>query len=158
MGIGEWYKRLRHSRGFGVHSPFAYRMVREVLAAPRGCAYYAESALDRRDLRRLYRILVELHPCEVIIYAPSEREKILRAVVLEALPRGGAGAPLVVIDGFDAEPSIPAGASVLTDAPAAPALERHVATTPFGHLYRNPRRALFVALQHLPSQIFEVRF
>ena len=26
-----WFQRLRHGRGFGVHSPWAYRFIREVL-------------------------------------------------------------------------------------------------------------------------------
>lgn len=36
------YKRWRHSRGFGVHSPFAYALVRNALHPSAGYAYYAE--------------------------------------------------------------------------------------------------------------------
>lgn len=42
MGIGRWYKRWRHGRGFGVHSPLAYALVSEVLSKQRGYAYRAE--------------------------------------------------------------------------------------------------------------------
>lgn len=36
------YKRWRHSRGFGVHSPFAYALVREGLRLSHGYAFYAD--------------------------------------------------------------------------------------------------------------------
>lgn len=42
MGFGRWYKRWRHGRGFGVHSPLAYALVCEVLRKQRGYAYRAE--------------------------------------------------------------------------------------------------------------------
>lgn len=42
MGLGRWYKRWRHGRGFGVHSPLAYALVSEVLRKQRGYAYRAE--------------------------------------------------------------------------------------------------------------------
>ncbi len=42
MGFGRWYKRWRHGRGFGVHSPLAYALVSEVLRKQRGYAYQAE--------------------------------------------------------------------------------------------------------------------
>lgn len=58
------YKRWRHTRGFGVHSPFAYRMVKEVVSPPRGYAYYAEfrPRMDRRE-RVFYRLGVFLSDC-----------------------------------------------------------------------------------------------
>ncbi len=42
MGFGRWYKRWRHGRGFGVHSPLAYALVSEVLRKQHGYAYRAE--------------------------------------------------------------------------------------------------------------------
>lgn len=56
--IGKAYKRWRHTRGYGVHSPFAYQMVTEVINGRRGYAYYGEEALENklkgydRNLRR----------------------------------------------------------------------------------------------------------
>ena len=39
------YKRWRHTKGYGVHSPFAYRLVTDVLR-PGQYAYYAYNAID----------------------------------------------------------------------------------------------------------------
>ena len=41
-GLIDTYRAWRHSRGFGVHSPFAYRLIRDALRPPRGYAYYAD--------------------------------------------------------------------------------------------------------------------
>ncbi|MDE6410135.1 MAG: hypothetical protein K2K81_07845 [Muribaculaceae bacterium] len=41
-----FYKRLRHTYGFGVHSPFAYRMVKDVVRPGRGYAWYGYEDID----------------------------------------------------------------------------------------------------------------
>lgn len=62
----------RHSRGFGVHSPWAYTIVREVLPG-RGAAYYAYSDIDRvfgrdaRLARKVFRLLVHFNPAGVAV-------------------------------------------------------------------------------------------
>lgn len=69
--IAEAYKRWRHGRGFGVHSPFAYFMVKEVVRPARGYDYYGYKDIDeawlnmqnsehRRSMRRQARILLRL--------------------------------------------------------------------------------------------------
>lgn len=40
--ILERYRRWRHRRGYGVHSPYAYTLIREALFPARGYAYYAD--------------------------------------------------------------------------------------------------------------------
>lgn len=45
--ISEAYKRWRHSRGYGVHSPFAYSLVKGVVRPGRGYAWYGYSRTDR---------------------------------------------------------------------------------------------------------------
>lgn len=67
-------KRFFSSKGFGVHSPFAFRFIREVLFQP--YSYYAYAELDKtmpdsprtvgKDLKRLYRIILHCSPREVI--------------------------------------------------------------------------------------------
>lgn len=44
MNLKKRYCRWRHRRGFGIHSPFAYRLIREALYPSRGYAYYHEMA------------------------------------------------------------------------------------------------------------------
>lgn len=74
--IAEGYKRWRHTRGYGVHSPFAYRLVTHVVRPAKHYGYYAEERLKRgatynpaypREVRRetreallLMRLAVEL--------------------------------------------------------------------------------------------------
>lgn len=48
--------RLRHRYGFGVHSPFAYELIREVVTPHRGYAYYAELKMRDEHSRREYRL------------------------------------------------------------------------------------------------------
>lgn len=40
------FNRLRHGKGFGVHSPFAYMFIREVLRLPDKYAYYSYHELE----------------------------------------------------------------------------------------------------------------
>lgn len=69
--ISEWYKRWRHTRGYGVHSPFAYMIVREVVRPGRDYGYYAYSEIDnaigqisfphsRREARILLRLAARM--------------------------------------------------------------------------------------------------
>lgn len=49
--ISDSYKRWRHTRGYGVHSPFAYKIVKEVLRQKNGYSYYAYNRIShsRKD-------------------------------------------------------------------------------------------------------------
>lgn len=64
--IAAAYKRWRHSRGYGVHSPFAYDIVRHVINPARGYAYYGyheletASANSPRAMRRAAFLLLRL--------------------------------------------------------------------------------------------------
>lgn len=84
-GISERYKRWRHSRGFGVHSPFAYELVKSVVS-PGDYAYYGYHDIDRalltpgadvgnnlrHDSRLLLRLLVFLRSKRLLIYPPKQ--------------------------------------------------------------------------------------
>ena len=83
--ISETYKRWRHSRGFGVHSPFAYDLVKSVVS-PGNYAYYGYWDIDkailspkandypalRKDARLLLRLLVWLNSTRLLIYPPQQ--------------------------------------------------------------------------------------
>ena len=64
MGLVRWYKLRRHRLGIGVHSPFAYRLVRDVIYGQG--FYYTVLKLHRltegypRRMRRAYRIIFRL--------------------------------------------------------------------------------------------------
>lgn len=45
----ESYKRWRHSRGYGVHSPFAYRIVKQALFPKRGYAWYGYALIEGNE-------------------------------------------------------------------------------------------------------------
>lgn len=58
MYPAEAYRRWRHSHGFGVHSPFAYDLVRHVVHPPKGYVWYGYTDIDNdilhdRTSRRL---------------------------------------------------------------------------------------------------------
>lgn len=63
----ESYKRWRHTRGYGVHSPFAYMLVKEVVRPGSDYVWYAYTDVDNamadrvaRRYRRQARILLRL--------------------------------------------------------------------------------------------------
>lgn len=97
----ERYRRLRHSRGFGVHSPWAYGLVREALMPLRGYGYYCRGAVDKlfgNDSRTAMLTL------RVLLYARASRVDVEsldgRWFQLARLAEGGTGRPaLIVTDG-----------------------------------------------------------
>lgn len=92
MGLGERYKRWRHTRGYGVHSPFAYRMVTEVIQDPKGYAYYGFENIDpgrRRKEKRFLRSLLRLAAINDVgsaYLAKSRQNEPLKQVLLAANP------------------------------------------------------------------------
>lgn len=68
--------RLRRTKGFGVHSPFAYEFITEVVRPQKGYAYSAYAEIDRECLEHsgkrearyaklLFRMLCRYNPAEV---------------------------------------------------------------------------------------------
>lgn len=95
MGIAAAYKRRRHTIGFGVHSPLAYRVVRDCVMQKDSYYAYAEldSLLDvsrphrwrrRRRTRMLHRLAARL-PRPTIALSGSVDAATAAAVSL-ALP------------------------------------------------------------------------
>lgn len=162
MGLSRWYKSWRHGHGFGVHSPFAYRMVREVLRPPRGYAYYDESRLPHAELRLLYRILADMRPAAVTIAAGSQAA-LLHDFVKAALPSAritDTGTPdMLIVHGLADVSADEARARIIYfNDSGHPLLAKASASLARGHIYRNPTRALIIRDDRLPAQIFEIKF
>lgn len=87
--ICDGYLRWRHSKGYGVHSPFAYKIVTEVIS-PGKYGYYGYHEIDRiaakrksgylsgRDLKLLLRLSIALHSKEIV--GTSDESQELRKV------------------------------------------------------------------------------
>lgn len=97
-GVRAWLARWRHSRGFGVHSPLAYRLVREVVRPDSRYGYYGYHAISRAlrgvvdhegelegRARLLLRVCATLRPGSVSL--PPHAPRCLRAAVAAAEPR-----------------------------------------------------------------------
>ena len=173
LGFFARYKYLRHSYGFGVHSPSAYRMVREVLCPTSRYGYYSrdiirKSASSRRQFREdylLYRLLVDMHPSSVYIAAPDGCDSI-RRIVRMALPSAAIdktpfGAECIVQKGPDVSCTLYSAATprqmILLDCndKVFNVLTRSMKS---GHVFRSPRRALFINDPRLPLEIFTLFF
>lgn len=93
MRLTERFRRWRATRGYGVHSPLAYRLVTDAMRPPRDVAFYGEERLEefadakglpRRELRRarlLLRLTAALQPSYVWV-APGVPELLREAVRL----------------------------------------------------------------------------
>lgn len=80
------YLRWRHSRGFGVHSPFAYNFVKTAINPGRRYGYYGYYDIDvalmshdsgqyprlRKDARLLLRMLATLGTRRLLMHAPVQ--------------------------------------------------------------------------------------
>ena len=161
MKLFDWYKRWRHGRGYGVHSPSAYALVRDVLRPGSKYAFYA---YDKLKLRRwggsmtvaeqelVYRLFVHFQPSEITVYLPEGADGCLQKIAAIALPEARvrtvpAERLSVVTPEFEYYPD-----------PADPRLAQHWDALAQGHLFRNPHRALLVPNPKLPKQIFEVKY
>lgn len=170
MGLVAAYKRWRHSRGFGIHSPYAFRMVQEVLTTDLRYPYYAydllaaerrrlDCAIPLHDIFLAFRLAVEFAPrAAALSGARGSDLKILRAALRAACP----GIEFVTADVLR-----PGDFLLSADGHCCPAVGVHALwlhapaeypTLAAGHIYRNPRRAVLAARQHLPAQTFEIDF
>lgn len=91
--IALWVRRRRHRLGFGVHSPFAFTLVRDVVRG-KHCRYYRSQRLRfesrglprsiKRECAMLFRLAARHHFSEAIITPTVEPQ--LRGAILLAAP------------------------------------------------------------------------
>lgn len=176
------YKRWRHGHGFGVHSPHAYGLVREVLRLDSSYGYYAydslgamrthaPSMMSAGELRLLIRLLAYCHPGAV--YLPGEQDAaILCLIINTVLP------DTRIIASEWAAPDLDTSAMAICTQAHDDAICRVMARAGMvylahdalllrsplwalwgpGHMYHNPRRALLVHQPGLGRQAFDISF
>lgn len=163
MAILSRFNRWRHGRGFGIHSPYAFVFVTEVLRQKHG--FYAYTQLKSRRSRLTLRIVLALKPAAVCLITS---DPLLAAAVKAAdssivMTDDPAKANLIIVDAAQS-PEF-----ALEAYPQAHALVFHflrlkswrsiVSSLPYGHIYHNARSTAVIARQqHLPAQVFDIKF
>lgn len=172
-----WWQRLRHSRGFGVHSPSAYRYIREVLRER--YAYYAYERIDayaaafpggRSQARMLLRIAIYARPQHAAVAGCADAAS---RIVAEACPAAclheaiDPRCRLLVLDGdsFDTEAAMDCardGATVVlphcSGGASSELLRRLRSELPAGHTFLNGSGTAVYVPAPAPAQTFAVRF
>lgn len=154
------------SRGFGVHSPSAYKLIREVLCLSSDYGFYAYDALealeprgDCADLKLLYRLMVHFRPESVRVEEDGSR---LVSTVRMALSKvkvvdKGAAASFVVVDGNDM-PEFEYCDCLLWLNSSLTQAAQMARRIDCGHVFASPRRTLLVRRHDLTPQMFVLDF
>lgn len=174
-----WWRRLRHSRGFGIHSPSAYRFIREVLC--QRLAYYAYPEVDalaagwpggRSAARVLFRIAACSRAARVYVGATPQAD-VAAAIVGLAAPRARLVRELshdvsllVFLSGDSSvDAAVKAalrGATIVIPDRTCPfgaeLLRRLRADVRFGHIFVNGSGAAVFVGRDVPPEMFAVRF
>lgn len=157
MSLLDGIKRRWRSRGHGIHSPFAFRFVTQVLGdAGRGYAYYGYSRLPQSSsgawLRLLFRLTCEFRPERVHASArlsAAERKAILLADSRVTFTEAPEASPLFTFDTHRGK------VKVYT---SAEALQTDAASMTGGMTFSNGREGIAVCDTQLPRQNFEILF
>lgn len=177
LALARRYKRWRHGRGFGIHSPFAFdfitRTLRERLpyygyddidAAVASSA--ARQSLSDRCLRLIFRIAVRFNPSSVAILGDSDMSALtatLKAVRQDITITDRADeADFIIVDGATPLCLTKEKAVILfpdTRHAGSDTLERVWQQVGRGMRFDNGRGfSIIVADPKLPRQQFDVRF
>lgn len=92
LRISETYKRWRHTRGYGVHSPFAYSLVKGVVRPGRAYRWYGYQAIEqslltqssakiRKEARMLLRLAAFLRIDSAYLPAGNDAGPYLTALL-----------------------------------------------------------------------------
>lgn len=156
-----WLTRYRHSKGFGVHSPFAFRFITEVLGEK--CPYYDFDRLPSAHQRIVYRIAARLSPATYGVAGDADGTPV-RMACPNSEQRSGAVDLLVAGADAVAEaifPTLTAGGVVVIDGKCrtlVEALRVHLDTIGHGMTFDNGKDlCILVAYPRLPRQDFTTR-
>lgn len=96
LNIPRQFQLLRHSLGFGIHSPFAYHLITEVLHQRYG--YYAYERLGSRRQRLVFRLALYFRPDAVALEGSGEYAAAVEAAMPAVTLTEPAKAGLIVAD------------------------------------------------------------
>ena len=156
-------KRAWRSRGFGIHSPFAFRFVTTVLRCD--ASYYAYSLIGNSPHdRRLYRVLLHLAPSAVVRSGPlsdtqhSAIDTALSHTAASPLRHKAVIVPPEAIVGIAYLRRILAdgGCVIFTDLRNPASAEILDATAQCGMTFRGLRMGIIVGDNTLPRQQFNI--
>lgn len=165
MSLATVLRRLRHSRGFGIHSPFAYRFITEVLNLPKEYGYYAYLYLPGTVSRTVFRVAVRFSPGKVcLLDAPDEIGKAVACAVPKAAKVGLYDADMVIFNAAR-QRKLPAAAlrpdavTVILNYKKWKNRAEYMTALPAGMTFSNASTMCVITpLPHLPRQDFDVRF
>lgn len=158
-----WIKRLRHGRGFGVHSPFAFRFITEVLRET--LPYYDYSQLHGRGEELFYRVACYFRPHTIA--APQRFLQIALMASPDSTPCAVEDADFVV---FDNNPGPQAVISLINDhrilyftfkhdKELMAAIDAHLTEINYGMVFDDEHdTAIIVCTPKLPHQTFTAKF
>lgn len=156
------FSRWRHGHGFGIHSPFAYRFVTEVLRQEYG--YYAYLRLPGNErFRTIFRVVLALRPANVALVRCDEYRRAVREAVPHARICKPSDADMIIVDGA-AEPDFdlglyPGAHAIVLNYKHMPSWQQYKDNLAAGMTFANGgSMAVSAALQHLPRQDFDVKF
>ncbi len=157
--------RWRCSRGYGVHSPFAFSFITDTLRQ-RGYAYYAyESLTDSTEIRTWFRIVCRLQPRSIAVRGVADKQLYTDIITAARL-----AAPTCQITDNDAEltwwgpaskgtVSVSSGESAVLAGLPADEIGRVFGEIDHGMCFTNARgTAVIVTREDLPHQQFDLYF
>lgn len=162
--FAKYLSRWRHGHGFGVHSPWAYRIITEVIGEQ--AKYYAYPEIDalfgkrRKTARQVFRLLLHLQPGKVPVVGDSRWQELVAKV-----GNLQAGNPTVAIIDNPAEcDALPQDAETiiftcLGTTAGRNLWRRTVASLTAGMVIDSHRKIGIISFRHgLPRQTIHARF
>lgn len=156
-----WIARYRHSKGFGVHSPFAFRFITEVFGER--YPYYDFDRLTSARQRLVFRIAARISPATFGVAGIADGTPMQMACP-HAGQRDGAVDLLLAGSGTSPDeliPTIDAGGVVIIDGNARELVDSakaYLDTKGHGMTFDNGKDCcILVAYTHLPRQDFSTR-
>lgn len=165
-----FWSKIRRSRGFGIHSPFAYDLVQNTLRERKGYGYYPSDPIDcHHDLRLILRLVARFQPRRVLV-SGDVNDEIVKTVrrADSRIAFTGDTPDMVIISGHDisdislltACKTLRAGGVVLSldRRKSTPQIKRMKDVMECGMTFFSRHKWLAVGARHLPRQDFEVSF